>query len=141
MKPGSLLMVHALLLIAAGIAFALYGPLMLNLYGVTSVQGGNDQLYWHIASFARLFGAALFLAGWLLFALRSAVEQGELGPASLRGVAFSLVMGDGILLAVALTQQASVWATWGGWATVAVLAVLLLAAGAWLARQHAQQPA
>lgn len=129
MKSGPTLTLHAILFMAAGIAFALYGPLMLNLYGVTAVEGGNDLLYWHIASFARLFGAALFLAGLLLFALRSAAA--DLPPAALRGVAFSLAIGDAILLVVALTQQTSVWSSSGGWVTAGIFFALLILSG-WL---------
>ena len=115
---------NAILMMALGIAFALYGPLMLAFFEIADIPSQEAILYWNIASFARLFGAGLFSLGMLLFALRSPVAKGELSGQSRRGVIFSLLLGNLLTTIVALTQQVSVWNAWAGWLLSAVFALL-----------------
>lgn len=115
---------NAIVLIALGIAFALYSPLLLALFGIADIPSQEAILYWNIASFARLFGAGLFSLGLLQFALRAPVAKGELSGQNQRGVIFALLLGSLLSTIVALTQQASVWNIWAGWLLSAVFALL-----------------
>ena len=56
MKLTHLITLNAILFIAFGIAFALYGPLMMAFFGVPEIEENSTLLYWNVASFARLFG-------------------------------------------------------------------------------------
>lgn len=126
--------INAILMMALGIAFALYGPLMLAFFGIADIPSQEVILYWNIASFARLFGAGLFSLGLLLFALRTPIAHGELSGPSRRGVIFSLLLGNLLAAIVALTQQASVWNVWAGWVLSLVFAILMIGFGVFLAR-------
>lgn len=128
--------INAILMMALGIAFALYGPLMLAFFGIADIPSQEVILYWNIASFARLFGAGMFSLGLLLFALRAPMAQGELSGPSQRGVIFSLLLGNLLAAIVALTQQASVWNIWAGWVLSLVFALLTIGYGVFLARRH-----
>ncbi len=81
MKLTQLLSVNAIVFIGLGIAFALYGPLMIAMFGILESEG-SPRLYWYAASFARLLGAALFGFGFVLWAVRhqtaSAGSPGDL---------------------------------------------------------------
>lgn len=127
---------NAILVMALGIAFALYGPLMLAFFGIADIPSQEVILYWNIASFARLFGAGLFSLGLLLFAIRTPIAQGEFSGPSRRGVIFSLLLGNLLAAIVALTQQASVWNNWAGWVLSILFAGLTLGYGYFLARQR-----
>lgn len=127
--------INAILMMALGIAFALYGPLMLAFFGIADIPSQEVILYWNIASFARLFGAGMFSLGLLLFALRTPIAQGELSGPSQRGVIFSLLLGNLLAAIVALTQQASVWNIWAGWVLSLVFALLTFGYGVFLARR------
>lgn len=126
---------NAILAMSLGIAFALYGPLMLAFFGIADIPSQEAILYWNIASFARLFGAALFSLGLLLFALRTPVSKVELSGQSRRGVIFSLLLGNLLATIVALTQQASVWNAQVGWLLSAVFALLTVGYGLMLVRR------
>ncbi len=118
MKLNHLLTANALVAIALGIAFTLYAPLMLVLFGVSEIPGDDVLLYWNVASFARLFGGTLFGAGLLLLALRGVVET--LSPQSRRGIISALLLASGIGLFVAATQQFAIWLAPAGWAAIAL---------------------
>lgn len=130
-----LVTINAILAMALGIAFALYGPLMLAFFGIADIPSQEVLLYWNIASFARLFGAGLFSVGLLLFALRTPLAKRELSSQSRRGVIFSLVLGNLLTTIVLLTQQASVWSTATGWILSAVFSLLTLGYAFVLVRQ------
>lgn len=130
-----LVTINAILAMALGIAFALYGPLMLAFFGIADIPSQEVLLYWNIASFARLFGAGLFSVGLLLFALRTPLAKRELSSQSRRGVIFSLVLGNLLTTIVLLTQQASVWSTSTGWILSAVFSLLTLGYAFVLVRQ------
>lgn len=123
MKLTHLITANAFLFLAGGIAFALYGPLMIAMFGVLET-GGEATIYWFVASFARLFGAALFGFGFLLWAMRSLAENVALSAQARRGIILALLLGHLLALVVALTQQVSIWGTLAGWLTVGIFLLL-----------------
>jgi len=132
-----LVTLNAILAMALGIAFVLYGPLMLAFFGIADIPSQEALLYWNIASFARLFGAGIFSLGLLLFALRVPLANQELSAQSRRGVIFSLLLGNLLTTIVILTQQASVWSAATGWILSAVFGLLTLAYGFIMVGQRA----
>lgn len=127
MKLSAVLTWNAIIWIAAGIAFAMYGPLMMSLFDIPELN--IDPLtYWYIAAFARLFGAALFSAGLLMFALRRTADQ--MDERTRRGVVMALLIGSLVCLISSLVQQSSFWGTPAGWTTSAVFLVFTLLYGA-----------
>lgn len=123
MKLSRLILINALLFVALGIAFALYSPLMLPLYGILEAEGGT-ALYWYAVSFARLLGAALFGSGFLFWALHQEVET--MPKNHQRRLIQALVLGYLLSLIVALVQQVSIWGTPLGWVTAGVPLLFLL---------------
>ncbi len=132
MKLSHLLTINAALAIALGIAFSLYAPVMMAFFGIAEIPEGNILLYWNIASFARLFGAAFFGFGLLLWSVRSFPERDEFKLETRRGIVFALLIANGIGLFVAATQQFSIWNNAAGWASIAVFGLLF---GAYLVFQ------
>lgn len=120
-----LIKIHAGLLIASGIAFSLYGPLMMAFYAVPELLQINSDLYWQIAAFTRMFGAALFGFGLLLWSLRETFR--ELSPPSQRGVLAALILANLMGAFISITQQSAIWWTAAGWITSAVFSVLTIA--------------
>jgi hypothetical protein len=129
MKLSALVTFNGILFIAFGIAFALYGPLMMAFFDVPELNI-DSTTYWHLAAFGRMFGAALFGYGFLLLALRGAVD--ELSAAKRRSIAMALLLGNLLATVVSLTQQSSIWYNAAGWATSGVFAVLTVGYGAFL---------
>ncbi len=124
MKLNWLISIQAIIFLGFGIAFALYGPLMLAFFTVPETLEIDALTYWHLAAFARMFGAALFGFGLLLFALRNPIEK--LDRTSQRGIVFALLLANAMGLMVSLTQQTSVWQTLAGWITSAIFTLLLV---------------
>jgi hypothetical protein len=133
MKLNTLIAAHAILFIASGIAFALYGPLMMAFFAVPEVLGLDASTYWQIAAFVRMFGAALFGFGFVLFALRGLVEKIE--AQSRRGLVFALFLANLMAFIVSITQQSAVWSSLAGLITTAVFTALLLAYGYFLVKE------
>lgn len=129
MKLSSLIAFNGILFIAFGIAFALYGPLMMAFFNVPELSI-DSTTYWHLAAFARMFGAALFGYGFLLWALRGAVD--ELAAAKRRSIGMALLLGNLLAAMVSITQQSSIWYNAAGWVTTGIFAGLTLAYGAML---------
>lgn len=116
MKLPFLLSLNAFILMGFGIAFALYDPIMMSFFGMPEALGEGSEAfigYWQIAAFGRLFGAALFGFGLLLFAIRNAMPQ--LSTESRRGILSALVVAHGMGAFVAITQQVAVWTNAAGW--------------------------
>jgi hypothetical protein len=135
MKFSSVLTLNAAIWIAAGIAFAVYGPLMLPYFAIPELNLSN-LAYWQIAAFARLFGAALFGAGMLMWALRSVGSP--LSGSSRRGVIMALLIGSLFGLIVSAVQQTSIWGMPAGWILTAVFLFFTLAYAALLySERHA----
>ena len=129
MKLSTLIALNGILFLAFGIAFALYGPLMMAFFDVPELNI-DSTTYWHVAAFGRMFGAALFGYGFLLWALRGAVD--ELSEAKRRSMVMALLLGNLLATVVSITQQSSIWYNAAGWVTSGVFAGLTLAYGAFL---------
>ena len=99
--------INALCLLAAGIAFGLYGPLMMAFFAVPERLDLSPDAYWQIAAFARMYGAALFGFGLLLWSLRTAFV--ELSPGGQRGVLAALILSNLMGAFISITQQSSIW--------------------------------
>lgn len=125
MKIRYLFSANAIIFISLGIAFALYGPLMINFLGIMEYEG-NAVLYWYAASFARLYGAALFGFGFLLWAVRGIAENETTSPETRRGIVLAALLGCVIGLIVSITQQVSVWGTFISWGLVLIYAIVCL---------------
>lgn len=130
MKFSQLVTVNALVFIGLGIAFALYGPLMIAIFGILETEG-SPVIYWYAASFARLLGAALFGLGFVLLALRSQATS----PSGQRGLILALTISYALGFVVAITQQVSIWGTLAGWITTLLFAALLASYGYFLVRR------
>jgi hypothetical protein len=111
--------INALLYIAIGIAFFLYAPLMLNFYGILE-SSSTTRTYWFSTSFARLFGAAIFGTGLLIFSIRNLISL----LADKRSLIFVLILINLVGTVVSITQQVSVWGTLMGWITAALFLVM-----------------
>jgi len=125
MKLTQLITFNAILAIAFGIAFGVYGPIMMAFFNVPDTPGGTVDLYWLVVSFARMYGAALFGFGFLLWAVRSIIAQPTLSSVSRRGIIFSLLLANAMGCFVALVQQSAFWLSAAGWVTVGIYLVLL----------------
>ena len=133
MKLNALISFHAALSLASGIAFGLYAPLMLAFFAVPQALEDNVLIYWQVTAFARMFGAALFGFGLLLWALRGLVDK--LSPGDRRGLLFALLLTNLMGFIVALTQQFAVWQSLAGWILTGLFALLLLAYGYFLVQE------
>jgi hypothetical protein len=136
LKLSQVLTVNAILFIAVGIGFTLYGPNILAFFGVPDLPGDNPHLYWNIASWARMFGAILLTCGLLLWSLRGGVQIAADKGQFQREALFSLALGFIIITITALTQQASVWGSIAGWILMAVFVVFALIYIYFLARKE-----
>jgi hypothetical protein len=116
--------INALVYIAFGIAFALYAPLVAGAFGILNVEG-TSEMYWYSVSYARLYGAALFGFGFLLWAVSSLTESLTPGSSARRSVAVAMLLANGMGVIVALTQQVSVWGVTAGWISVAMYTILM----------------
>jgi ABC-type sugar transport system permease subunit len=123
-----LLSANAVLLIGFGIAFALYGPLMMAFFGVPELLEADAQAYWELTSFARMFGGALFGFGLLVWSVRSVLLHVSLEAS--RGILFALLLAHLMGVFISITQQSSIWGTPAGWLTTGIY-ILLTAAYAY----------
>ena len=146
MKLSQLMALNGLVYIAFGIGFALYGPAMIAMFGVLRFGGQEAGLYWFAASFARLFGAALFGFGFLIWAVRglglsqaeqpvtSGEQQSGGRGETRRGIIFALLLSNVLSLFVAVTQQYTVWTSASGWIAIAIILLLCLGYGYFLVK-------
>ena len=117
--------INALFMLAAGIAFGLYGPLMMAFFAVPELLDANPGAYWQIAAFARMFGAALFGFGLLLWSLRTTFV--ELSARGQRGLLAALILANLMGAFISITEQSSIWGTPAGWVTTGLYSALMLA--------------
>lgn len=129
MKLQYLIDINAILSLLFGIAFTLYGPLMMAYFGIPEIPEGNVLLYWHVVAFARMFGVALLAVGLILLSLRRIIRIGNFSPEIRHGIIYSLMFANGAGIFVALTQQAQIWSSPAGWVTVAIFTLLFLGYG------------
>lgn len=125
MKISQFLTFNAILFIALGIAFALYGPLMVNFYGILETESSGVS-YWYVTSFARMFGVILFGYGFLIWATKNVPEDEKTSPDVRRKIIFAQLLTGLVGLAVATIQQITIWWNLTGWITVAVFLVLTI---------------
>jgi hypothetical protein len=137
MKLTQLITINAILAIAFGIAFGIYGPIMMAFFNVPETPGGTVDLYWLVVSFARMYGAALFGFGFLLWAVRGLVAQPTMSSVSRRGIIFSLLLANAMGAFVAIVQQSAFWLSGAGWVTVGVYLLLLAGYIYFLVKQNA----
>jgi hypothetical protein len=117
--------INAIVFIAFGIAFALYAPLVAGAFEILNIQG-TTEMYWYSVSFARLYGAALFGFGFLIWAVSNLADSLNSAPSARRSVLVAMLLANGIGVIVALTQQVSIWGALAGWITVAMYAIFLV---------------
>ena len=116
--------INAIVFIAFGIAFALYAPLVAGAFGILKIEG-TAEMYWFSVSFARLYGAALFGFGFLVWAVSNLTEGLASGSSARRSVLVAMLLANGMGEIVALTQQVSIWGSLAGWITVGMYAILM----------------
>jgi hypothetical protein len=126
-KLNNLIQLNAILFLALGIAFAVYGPLGINAFGMLDISGADGAAYWFTASFARLLGAGLFGYGFLLWAVSDLVAGDFLPPVKRQRIVLALLLANIVGLFVAVTQQWQVWINLAGWITIAIYSLLTLA--------------
>jgi hypothetical protein len=124
MKLSPILNINAIVFVALGIAFALYGPIMMAFLDVPELDI-DGIAYWHITAFARMFGAALFGFGFLIWAMARTADI--LPGQTVRAVVRALTLGNLMLTAAAITQQSQRWLVPAGWLLTAVFAIFTLA--------------
>lgn len=128
MNLKRLLIINSILFIGAGIASCLYAPLVLAVFfQITEIEGLNTISYWYIVSFFRLFGAALFTLGLLLWSSSSQVDDPS--NKSRMGLLYSLVIGYIVIIITLLTQQISIWQNAAVWALIVICAAFLCGYG------------
>jgi hypothetical protein len=125
-KIDKLIIFNAIVFIALGIGFALYGPLMIDAFGMLDFTEADGGIYWFTASFARLFGAALFGYGLLLWAISDLPSNSALSATKKRKLYLALLLSNIIGLFVAITQQWQVWINLAGWLTIGVFLVFVI---------------
>ena len=125
MNLKTILLINAFLFIAGGIAFAIYGPLMIDMYGILGAEG-ETILYWYSTSFARMYGATLFGFGFLIWAASNLPDMSQKGSSARRAVILAMILANGMGLFVSLTQQVSIWGNVTGWLTTGLYALLFL---------------
>lgn len=136
MRLRPFLIFNGILFTAAGIAFGLYGPLMMAFFNVPELQDLSGLAYWHLAAFARMFGAGLFGWGLLLWGLSRGVEA--LPAATRRGLVFAQLLSCLMGAFISLTQQSAIWMTPAGWALSGIFILLAVAYIYFLLKERAE---
>lgn len=125
MKISKLFTINAILFIGLGIAFTLYGPLMVNFYGILETESSGLS-YWYVTSFARMFGVILFGYGFLIWAIKNVPEDESTQPQVRRKIIFAQLLVALVGFIVAIIQQYNIWLNLTGWITVVVFLSLTL---------------
>ena len=107
---------------ALGTALALFGPLMLRLYGFPPQPTADMPFYawWSAASFARLFGITLAGLAVIVWSLRASDQRAQ------QKLIASLAVANVFLAAFSFGQWRAVWGTNFGILTVFLFAFLAL---------------
>jgi hypothetical protein len=116
---------NAILFIGLGIAFTLYGPLMVNFYGILETESSGIS-YWYVTSFARMYGVILFGYGFLIWAIKDIPENDKTSPQTRRKIIFAQLITSIVGLVVATIQQITIWWNITGWMTVVLFLVLAI---------------
>lgn len=123
MKPVSVMTINAIVFVALGIAFAVYGPMVMAFLSVPELNL-DGVAYWHVTAFSRMFGAALFGYGFLIWWL--AQRASTLPTEAMAGAVRTLLLGNGIIAIAAITQQSQVWLVSAGWVLTGVFVLFTL---------------
>lgn len=123
MNLKNLLIFNGILFVALGLAFALYGPLAMGFFEVPELDV-TPAVYWHLASFVRMFGAALLGWGFVLWAASRAIA--DITAEQRRSVVFAQLLACLMGSIIALTQQSAIWLTPAGWAISGLFIFLTL---------------
>lgn len=129
MKLTPILSLNAVLWIAIGIAYALFGYLMLNLFGIPDIPENSQAgllLYNNILAFTRIYGTALITLGLLLYSIRSLPANAQLAAETRRGIIFALALGNAIAAFIAVIEQFRTWQSFGGWIIILVSGVFFV---------------
>lgn len=124
MKLSQTISINAILSMAIGIAFGIYAPLIMAFFGIPDIPSDDVLLYWYVASFVRMYGAALFGYGILLLALRKVAT--DLPGDYARGILFAIVFANIAGLFSSIVQQAAIWQSTAGWVLTAFYAIFLV---------------
>ncbi len=120
MKITTLILINAILFIALGIAFALYAPIVINIFGMLDFAEADGGVYWFTASFARLTGAAIFGYGFLLWGTHDLLKSTAIATVNIRKLILGLLMSNILGLLIAITQQWSIWINPAGWLVIGI---------------------
>ena len=135
MIQRTLLNANSVINMALGIAFILYAPLMLRVFGIPEIPSEDVLLYWNVASFARLFGAAMFGIGLLIFSLRTLSDNSDTHQ-TWRGIYLAQLFTYIILAITTVTQQVSAWQSAAGWLLGVYFLALIIGYGYLLLRKQ-----
>jgi len=124
----NLLRFNAIVYIAGGIAFALYTPLMIAMYGILDT-GGSPEMYWYTASFARMYGATLFGFGFLTWAASYVMASMPQNQNFQRWISSSMLLANAMGLFVIVVQQVSIWGVVMAWIWITAAVYLIFMVG------------
>ena len=130
MKLQHLISFNAFTFIIFGIAFGLYGPLMMALFSVSDLLQIDALEYWQVAAFARMLGGILLGFGLLLWAVRGILKQ--INQESRNGIVFALFLSSLITVIISITQQSLIWQSIAGWISTGLFLFLTFAYGYFL---------
>lgn len=130
MKLQHLISFNAFTFIIFGIAFGLYGPLMMALFSVSDLLQIDALGYWQVAAFARMLGGILLGFGLLLWAVRGILKQ--INQESRNGIVFALFLSSLITVIISITQQSLIWQSIAGWISTGLFLFLTFAYGYFL---------
>ena len=116
---------NAILFNGLGIAFAVYGPLMVNFYGILETESSAVS-YWYVTSFARMYGVILFGYGFLIWAIKNIPDDSKTSPDTRRKIILAQLLTSILGLIVATIQQITIWWNITGWITVALFLALAI---------------
>ncbi len=119
----TIMQLGAVLLMALGVFLAGWGPLILPILGIPPLPAPDPQAaeaigIWKLAAFVRLFGAAVLGLGLMIWAMRGVGDA-----VTVRRVARSAALANGLILILVLTQQLAIWSSVSGVALVGFFAV------------------
>lgn len=126
MKYRFVMTVAAVAVMLAGLAFGLYGPVLLGVFGIDQPPGFTPphMSFYRMRSFLFVAGTILFGFGLVTLSARKVAD-----PIVQRGIAighFFAYLAAGLMN---LSQQTALWETPGGWISVAFFFILAVAMG------------
>jgi hypothetical protein len=126
MRLKQFIVFNGILFAALGIAFAVYGPNMLNFFNVAELNM-DSTAYWYMASIARLFGGGMVGWGLVLWSFSRSIDV--LPAFNRRSLLFAMTLSCLMIFIIAITQQSSVWLNTAGWVLTGLFGALTLVYG------------